>query len=791
MKFKRIFLQIKLIVFLTLSLGFQKYYSQINSTRSQVVLQGFWWDYWNSNFPNGWANYLTELAPRLKQMGIDAVWIPPTIKSQTQNGVGYSPFDHYDLGDKYQKTFLKTRVGDKDELLRMVAVLKANGIDIIQDLVLNHVTGAGTANGSGGADPSAMDDGSTQKFKNFRYSCYETPASPDNAANYLARKGRFSKNWQNFYPNNSNVCCTNEMNTPYWGPDVSYESNAFGLSGNATYNPNQSTSYMRNGFRDWLIWYKKQVGWDGVRIDAIKHFPAEIAEDYLWNLQNNAGFASGTDEMFAVGEWVGGAGELDAWANAVQNRAGTFDFSLRNGLVNIIQGNGNFNIGSIPSYQQQNRLRTVPFVNNHDTYRPILDADGNYIGWNTGSQLGSQIEPNDPRASVVTAISLSVDGAPEVFFEDLFNIGYNSNRFSHKPNLESELPVFSDIANIIWCHQNLHFKEGSYMVPWQAQDALVIERSGRALIAVTDSWANWQNLTGVQTTFADGTVLYDYSGANGTGTRTVYGGGKVDISIPPCDGTALMGRRGYSIWAPQGITENYDKPAKQTVQEWEMANDLGDNHLGSLQQGGQLPDNSLDCRVVGKIFPEAGKQFKIEIFPETPTKSVTLILLDKNCNPLDSVSGIGNLVLNYTPSSSDWHTLRIRNTANNYTGQKCWVKANYFAPKVVNTSVPKAKCNCVPTVPPPPPLGIDEQEKFNIKIAPNPVTSILYIETQVPFIGDNNWSILDLNGKTVLKGQAKFGVQNLELNVADLQSGIYILELVQNQVLVKQRFVKD
>ena len=36
------------------------------------------------------------------------------------------------------------------------------------------------------------------------------------------------------------------------------------------------------------------------------------------------------NDMFAVGEWVGGSFELDSWANAVQNRAGTFDFSLFN-----------------------------------------------------------------------------------------------------------------------------------------------------------------------------------------------------------------------------------------------------------------------------------------------------------------------------------------------------------------------------------------------------------------------------------------------------------------------------
>ena len=38
-------------------------------------------------------------------------------------------------------------MGDKDQLLRMVAVLKANGVDVIQDIVLNHTDGAGSQNG--------------------------------------------------------------------------------------------------------------------------------------------------------------------------------------------------------------------------------------------------------------------------------------------------------------------------------------------------------------------------------------------------------------------------------------------------------------------------------------------------------------------------------------------------------------------------------------------------------------------------------------------------------------------
>lgn len=761
--------------------------AQVNPTNRQLVLQAFWWDYWNSNYPNGWANYLTEMAPRFKELGVDAIWIPPTIKNQGQNGVGYAPFDHYDLGDKYQKGFLKTRVGDKDELLRMIAVMKANGIDVIQDIVLNHATGAGSAFGSGGQDPAAVDDGSTQRYKNFRYVSYGTPARNETAANYLSRAGRFPKNWQNFYPNPSNICCTNPINSVWWGPDISYEANAFGLSSNAIYNPAQYTEYMRTEMRNWLIWNKKQMGWDGVRLDAVKHFPNYITEDYLWNLQFGSLWASGGADMFAVGEWVGGAGELDAWAAAVQDRAGTFDFALRNALTGIISGNGNFDLGTVPNFQQQNRGRTVPFVNNHDTFRPQLSTTGNYTGWNTSQQLGPHIEPNDGRLSVVYAIALAVDGAPQIFYEDLFNIGYLGNRFSHQPTVDSTLPTRSDLENLLWCHQNLRFKEGAYLVRWQAGDALVIERSAKALVAVNDHWSNWQNLTGVQTSWPDGTVLADYSGATTT-TRTVYGGGLVDIAIPPCNGTAPQGRRGYSVWAPQGITTNYNRPAKRITQEWEMDDDLGDRDARGLQQGGRTPNNSTECRVVGRVFAAAGEEIALELYPSDSLRSLTLVLLDKDCLPLDSVSGAGALTLSYQPSQSGWYTMRIRNTSASQPGQKCWVKATYQAPAVVQTNVAKQKCACVSGLYTSVEEGAARMEA--VSVFPNPAQDRLYMASQAA-VQWTSYQVLDMQGREIMRGALDPAQTEQELAIDGLPTGMYLLRISSTKSMQVHRFVKQ
>lgn len=173
----------------------------------KVLVQGFWWDYRNDNFPNRWSNYLTELTPRLKSLGIDAVWIPPSYKNGSTGSVGYSPFDAYDLGDKYQRggsdsLNVRTRSGTKDELLRMIGVMHANGIEVIQDIVLNHVDGAGTnSSGAGGQDPEpTYSMANSNGYKNFRYVSFATPLLDESQNDYWTRNGRWPKNYPNFYP---------------------------------------------------------------------------------------------------------------------------------------------------------------------------------------------------------------------------------------------------------------------------------------------------------------------------------------------------------------------------------------------------------------------------------------------------------------------------------------------------------------------------------------------------------------------------------------------------------------
>lgn len=673
---------------------------QAADPEKKVILQAFWWDYWNSNFENSYANYLTELAPRLRELDINAVWVPPFVKNTGTNSVGYSPFDFYDLGDKYQKGSVTTRFGTKDDVLRMIAVMHANGIEVIADAVVNHTVGAGGENGgAGGEDPNAWDD----KWKNFRYVCYETPYIDGGQSDYWNRKGRWPKNWQNFHANEAHKKNDDDWTAGHWGPDNCFYEGAYGQSSNVKgYNPVQEKNYMRDQARDWIMWFKKQTAVDGFRWDAVKHYPEWAQQDFLYNVKYSLpDFAKGGEAMFSVGEFIGSKYEIDNYCMRVQYANGSSEFAmggydvpLRGAIKNgVIDGGGYGNIGSVVGEQIGMRYndygngfkvhRSLNYINSHDTFRPIVDDKGNYKDWDGNNELGGHADPFNQRMGMAYATILAMDGNISVFMEDLFNLS-NSNRYSHMPADEQALPVRDYLKNLIWCHQNLSFKYGDYKVRWQDEDLLVIERSGKAIIAITDDGANEHDVW-IDTDFRN-VQLKDYSGGT-SGERTAWGDGRFNVRVTPADG---KGGLGYAVWAPV-IDDKYLNYAPYrsavTTQEWEMADDLGDSHCNSLGQGGALPEKSCEQRLVGKIYVEKNKEITYNVYPEKTGNDVTFALYDLDGNLLHKKNGTKTITGTYTPTKAGWVAMKVWNTVNTNAGQKCWVNVAYQAPATVTNTM--------------------------------------------------------------------------------------------------------
>ena len=360
----------------------------------------------------------------------------------------------------------------------------------------------------------------------------------------------------------------------------------------------------------------------------------------------------------------------------------------------------------MPASQQSSRFRTVPFVNNHDTFRPSqaspalkangdypTDTSGNMVNWSSNSELAPHIDPREPRLAPAYAFAAAVDGNITVFFEDLLNVGTTGKRYTHHPADTTELPIRADIANIMKCRKVFDWESGSYGVPSAVSDAyptvndpdhLIIERSGKAIIGISDNWNTWK-ATWITTAFPAGTRLMDYGGSSAaTDIRTVTTDHRIQISTPPCNGTAK--RRGYSIWAPVGT--NIDAPlttaAIPTTQEWELADDLGDSNPKSLMQGGALPARSRALRTAGKIFGKGGSTVTYKLFPSHYTTPLT-VYLENGCGQvLDSISGAGALTKTFTLPADAWYLFQAKNAQDTSTSQRVWVNVTYTAPASVD-----------------------------------------------------------------------------------------------------------
>jgi alpha-amylase len=82
-----------------------------------------------------------------------------------------------------------------------------------------------------------------------------------------------------------------------------------------------------------------------------------------------------------------------------------------------------------------------------------------------------------------------------------------------------------------------------------------------------------------------------------------------------------------------------------------MADDLGDSHPLSLQQGGQLPPYSVETRTVGKIFVAASSPVTFYLFLSDSLNGVTVELYNDN-TLVHSESPI--VTGTYTPNFTGW-----------------------------------------------------------------------------------------------------------------------------------------
>jgi alpha-amylase len=500
--------------------------------RPQVLLQGF---YKRGKYiaapspadPNDppstdwWWDHLAKQAAEIAHAGITGIWLPPVTKAMQGVGeaaLGYSVYDDYDIGSKNQKGALHTRYGDRTQLARCCAMLRANGLDVLLDLQLNHR--------KGGAGPDGMD---------FQY--------PDAYGN--AGGGRFPKNRFCFHsrypadpvPSDFHPEIPQDPNVPdgiwelqegsnvYFGPDLAH------ING-------QPPGYVSSNVIANVDWLTRALDAQGYRIDHVQG----ISADFLKGLLASGSMAG----KFAVGEfWDGVTDHIANWLSEprwMKGRCSAFDFPLYFTLLGMAN-DPHFDMTRLDHAGLAGRdpFHAVTFVENHDT-----ESRRDLVPRN--------IQPEDK--PLAYAYILTSEGLPCVFIKD----------FLDEPGcLGSRLK--SVLKNLIWIRQNI--AEGATLQRWKDPGVFVYERTGgaRLLVGLNKDKHHPRTLPNVLVGFPPGTRLHDYSGhANDV---SVDANGRVTIDLP-----ANEGGLGYVCYSVAGLGGAFQIAPASVTQEFAGAHDL-------------------------------------------------------------------------------------------------------------------------------------------------------------------------------------------------------------------------
>lgn len=175
--------------------------------------------------------------------------------------------------------------------------------------------------------------------------------------------GNGAMNYQNFKPNGAPTQLAGDQDAMFFFYDL-----------------DQNVANTQDVLKAWTQWMWDDAGVRGIRVDAVKHFPASFMGDLLDYMHDN-----GKDLEMVVGEsYDYNAANLKAWLDAVMasmdddTKAAMdiriFDFALRNNLEQACDAFGydvrNLFNASLADATGASGYHIVTFVNNHDFRDP-------------------------------------------------------------------------------------------------------------------------------------------------------------------------------------------------------------------------------------------------------------------------------------------------------------------------------------------------------------------------------------------------------------------------------------
>ncbi|MEM9820959.1 MAG: alpha-amylase family glycosyl hydrolase [Bacteroidota bacterium] len=340
--------------------------------------------------------------------------------------------------------------------------------------------------------------------------------------------GQGAMNFENFRPNSGNTASTF-------------------LSGDWDwlwffYDYDQDVVDTQNKLFDWTSWLFNDVGIEGLRMDAVKHFnPAFLGA--LMDHMDGQGLSSD----MVVGEFFDfNPGTLKGWVDEVYSNMSqtnidvrVFDFSMRSALKEACD-NGAYDTRNVFNSGVVNGaggsgFNVVTFLNNHDFRdggQPVQsDPMLGYAYLLTNNQIGlpcvfysdyfGSTIPNAPTVNLKTPINelielhkLHITGAPSIDYLNRFSTPYASNYISAGNGADASSSLIYQISGGV-----------------SGEEIIVAINFSNATLQV-DHELNMGNLS-------VGQEISDYLGNSNFPLAVVSASNQIYIELPP---------RSYSVW---------------------------------------------------------------------------------------------------------------------------------------------------------------------------------------------------------------------------------------------------
>ena len=364
---------------------------------NETMMQAFYWEMNTGDYASDYPEeadlweLLQDRASKLSEVGITALWLPPANKAMSGTfDVGYGTYDLWDLGEFNQKGTVRTKYGTKSELVSAIDAIHQAGMKAYYDIIFNHRMGADST------EQVTLSKNSPDK----REETIKAWTNFDLAGRqeYYSKAENWFWNWEQFDGvdfDDGEVVGDGEgdkgkflFKGKDWGWIDGGGSNDYLMGADVDYSNWENEKHQFNTkvvdeMKAWGQWITEDIGFDGFRIDAIKHVDNLFIAEWIDYMQANV-----SKDLFFVGEaWIGDVsglqGYIDSLSTSIKDTDNVsdkdisdlhvFDFPLRGKFAAMRDGGGSFDMSEFSGGGLLNSDkysgRAVSFVDNHDTSR--------------------------------------------------------------------------------------------------------------------------------------------------------------------------------------------------------------------------------------------------------------------------------------------------------------------------------------------------------------------------------------------------------------------------------------